>query len=196
MKRPFKIILVVLFYALFLASCTIEKRHYQTGYFIDWMKGSRSFAHVQKTSNNSSIASCDQENNNILSAATNVDSTIDNQQPADKMVTASSSNEFTPSILRTINGIDQTIAISSPAKMNTWSLIKAAKKYKKESKSQHGNTPLVLLIILCIILPPLAVGLMTDWDTTSVFSSIAWTLLTCWVGGIIHAFYIMDKYRN
>ena len=80
--------------------------------------------------------------------------------------------------------------------MNTWSLIKAAKKYKKESKSHHGTTPLALLIILCVILPFVAVGKMTDWDRTSVSSNITWMLLGCWIGGIIHAFYIMSKYRR
>jgi uncharacterized membrane protein YqaE (UPF0057 family) len=76
-------------------------------------------------------------------------------------------------------------------------LIKAAKEYKKavkkSNKKQGGNdTEVILLYILCFIIPPVAVGLATDWETKPVLINILLTLL-CGIPGVIHAIIIVSR---
>ncbi len=52
-----------------------------------------------------------------------------------------------------------------------------------------------LLIILAIFLPPLAVGLASDWqDSTALIINILLTVFTC-IGGIIHALIYVSNNR-
>lgn len=64
----------------------------------------------------------------------------------------------------------------------------------KTSKNSTDDVPMIALFILCFIFPPLAVGLVTDWDTEIVIYNILWTLL-CGFPGIIHALIIVGRYR-
>jgi uncharacterized membrane protein YqaE (UPF0057 family) len=56
----------------------------------------------------------------------------------------------------------------------------------KESSSEEE----ILLIILCFLLPPLAVGLATNWDTKKTIISIVLSLFF-WVPGIIYALIVV-----
>ncbi|MFN5417071.1 MAG: YqaE/Pmp3 family membrane protein [Flavobacteriia bacterium] len=67
---------------------------------------------------------------------------------------------------------------------------KAVKAIKKESKK--SDDMLILLYILCIFIPPVAVGLATDWDITTVVINVLWCLL-CGLPGIIHAFIVVSR---
>lgn len=53
----------------------------------------------------------------------------------------------------------------------------------------------VLLILLAILIPPVAVGLASDWsDTTAIIINLILTIL-CWIPGIIHALIYISKHR-
>jgi uncharacterized membrane protein YqaE (UPF0057 family) len=71
--------------------------------------------------------------------------------------------------------------------------IKIIREIKKESKKARKNkmesTPMVILYILAIIIPPVAVGIYTDWGEPTLWN-LLFTLLF-WIPGIIHAFYIL-----
>ncbi len=61
------------------------------------------------------------------------------------------------------------------------------KQAARKLTSNKNNAPdEILLIILCFFIPPVAVGLKTDWDTRTVVINILLTLL-CGIPGIIHA---------
>ena len=45
---------------------------------------------------------------------------------------------------------------------------------------------------LAVLLPPVAVGLHTDWAAVPTLSNCAWTLLW-WLPGIVHAIYILER---
>ena len=80
-------------------------------------------------------------------------------------------------------------------KMTFKEKLKIIREIRKESKNnkqiKKGGTPKVILYILAVILPPVAVGIFTDWGEPTL-----WNLLftICfWIPGIIHAFYILLK---
>ena len=63
------------------------------------------------------------------------------------------------------------------------------KEIKKVKKSETKGTPKVILYILAVILPPIAVGIFTDWGEPTLWN-LLFTLLF-WIPGIVHAFYIL-----
>ena len=67
---------------------------------------------------------------------------------------------------------------------------KKAEKNSNDSKAQRIDS--IVYILLCIFLPPVAVGLATNWDVPMTLISLLLTLLF-WLPGIIFAFYICDK---
>ena len=196
MKRTSKIILVILCYALFLASCTMEKRHYQSGYYLDWKKGVPATASTKQTAIPATettiekLATTDDKTLSIAPSSSEADA------PVSSLATsANSNNDFTPTIVISTTSGEQIIPNATPEKIKTRSLIRTAKTLQGKLKSNgHDDIPLVLLIILCIFLPFVAVGIMTDWKLVPVLSNLAWTFLGFWICGIIHAFYIKSKY--
>jgi len=51
-----------------------------------------------------------------------------------------------------------------------------------------------MLFFLCVLLPPLAV-LLTG-RIGSFFLSILLTIFGLWIGGMIHAFFVVSDYKN
>ena len=68
-------------------------------------------------------------------------------------------------------------------------MLREIKKEIKKSKKIKKGTPKVILYILAVILPPVAVGIFTDWGEPTLWN-LLFTLLF-WIPGIIHAFYIL-----
>jgi uncharacterized membrane protein YqaE (UPF0057 family) len=79
-------------------------------------------------------------------------------------------------------------------KKTSFSQITALKKMAKEVRKNKtsGYVEPILFIILCFVLPPVAVGLATDWETSPVIISILLTML-CGLPGIIHAFIVCSE---
>jgi len=63
------------------------------------------------------------------------------------------------------------------------------KETKKAGKTNKSGTPMIILYILAIILPPVAVGIYTNWGLPTLWN-LLFTILF-WIPGIIHAFYIL-----
>jgi uncharacterized membrane protein YqaE (UPF0057 family) len=59
-------------------------------------------------------------------------------------------------------------------------------------KAASSDVPVWLLYVLCLVFPPLAVGLVTDWDWEIVVYNILWCAL-CGLPGIIHAFIVVAR---
>jgi uncharacterized membrane protein YqaE (UPF0057 family) len=72
--------------------------------------------------------------------------------------------------------------------------IQLSRKLRKEIKAYKKNNsdvPEVVLYILAVVLPPLAVGLYTNWGEPTLWN-LLFTILM-WLPGVIHAFYILLK---
>ena len=74
----------------------------------------------------------------------------------------------------------------------------ASANFKNQSNTTSHNTNdddmLLLLYILAILIPFVAVGIVTDWDVTDVIINLLLCIL-CYIPGIIHAFIkIRDNY--
>jgi len=70
------------------------------------------------------------------------------------------------------------------------SLLTSKRISKKENNSKGSDVPMILLVILAFLLPWLAVGLYTNWDTMlTVISVILWLLF--WVPGIVFALLVI-----
>jgi uncharacterized membrane protein YqaE (UPF0057 family) len=68
-------------------------------------------------------------------------------------------------------------------------LMRDFRKEIKKSRKVVSGTPKWVLYILAVIIPPVAVGIFTDWGKPTLWN-LLFTLLF-WVPGIIHAFYIL-----
>jgi uncharacterized membrane protein YqaE (UPF0057 family) len=64
--------------------------------------------------------------------------------------------------------------------------------YNQINQAQKNGTEVdkVLLYVLAVFIPPVAVGLHTNWETTPVLINIILTLLG-WLPGVVHAFYVI-----
>lgn len=62
--------------------------------------------------------------------------------------------------------------------------------YKATDETSDGGVPEWLLYVLCLFIPPLAVGLKTDWETKPLIINILLCLL-CGIPGVIHAFLVV-----
>lgn len=70
-------------------------------------------------------------------------------------------------------------------------LIKQLRKERRKARKMgvKEDVPMVVLYILAVLLPPVAVGLYTDWGEPTLWN-LLFTLLF-WLPGIVHAFYIL-----
>jgi uncharacterized membrane protein YqaE (UPF0057 family) len=72
--------------------------------------------------------------------------------------------------------------------------VKLAKMAMADAKNVQHNVngePSVALYILAVLIPPLAVGLYTDWKLPTLFN-LLWTLLG-WFPGVVHAFIVLSR---
>jgi uncharacterized membrane protein YqaE (UPF0057 family) len=60
----------------------------------------------------------------------------------------------------------------------------------KQSRKNGSEVDKVVLYILAVVLPPVAVGIHTYWESTPVLINIILTLLG-WLPGVVHAFYVI-----
>jgi uncharacterized membrane protein YqaE (UPF0057 family) len=63
---------------------------------------------------------------------------------------------------------------------------------KTVAQSSQKGDQAILYIILCILIPFVAVGLATDWDLTKTLIALLLSILF-WIPGIIYAFWVCSK---
>jgi uncharacterized membrane protein YqaE (UPF0057 family) len=68
-------------------------------------------------------------------------------------------------------------------------MVRELKKEMRKANKAKADVPMVVLYILAILLPPLAVGLFTNWGEPTLWN-LLFTLFF-WLPGIVHAFYIL-----
>lgn len=206
MKKITKIFMLFVAISIFFWSCSIEKRHYSKGFYIQW----------KHNNNGDGVASTDVANKKAVDSkkgvvyteamATETPSVIANdnvlvieeREATSKVENVVSLNEVKTSEIKrnTSNEVSSNLKEIKTHKTNRKSnriqnlLIKKA--LKSASKSAAGGGPSKgLLIVLCFLIPWLAVGLATDWDVMPIIYNLLWSL-TC-IGGIIHAIIVVNR---
>lgn len=197
MKKINQLSFVVLVAVLTLSACTMQKRVYNRGFHIEWLesKGSDKVAAVHAKK-----AEKKQGQTSEQTIANKTDNTTD-ENNMDLVV------EETKTVMTAVEET-KTEAVSAPKvffksskvaqkmltqKSNTLAkpMVKAAVKHMTKP-NKTADSEMILLYVLCLFIPPLAVGLATDWDSTPVISNILWCLL-CGLPGIIHAFIVVSR---
>lgn len=182
----------------------ISKRKYTDGFHYNGKVNTKSSDNVavseEKKASNAillseeakSLNSADEvlkvENNETPILSDNVVSTVatESTQELAKVENTSKKNSRAVSNSVKQNTIHKTIKQDVNAKKSSKAEIR---KVLKESKA---GDEAILYIILCILIPFVAVGLATDWDVTKTLICLLLSFLF-WIPGIIYAFIICSK---
>ncbi len=197
MKKINQLSVVVLLALVTLSACTMQKRVYNRGFHIEWFesKGSDKVATVQakkaekkqNSANEQTLASTSENNAKTESMDLSI------QETKTVMSVVKENNKNTVSAPKVFFKSTKIAEKMLAKKSNTFAkpIMKAAvKQMTKPNKTADAD--MILLYVLCIFIPPLAVGLATDWESTPVISNILWCLL-CGLPGIIHAFIVVNR---
>jgi uncharacterized membrane protein YqaE (UPF0057 family) len=68
-------------------------------------------------------------------------------------------------------------------------IIRQIRKEMHQSKKSGTEVPMIVLFILAIFLPPVAVGIYTNWREPTLWN-LLFTIIM-WLPGIVHAFYVL-----
>jgi uncharacterized membrane protein YqaE (UPF0057 family) len=181
------ILFLLLISLISISSCTMEKRHYQSGYYIDWKKNSNNTAAVNVSASDIERVNPKSIDQSQFSASTNEEIILTET----KIAESSNCSSEKPSI-------EVKESKKSDTKISVKDKIKAAKtinKLKKAAKRGDADgIPTVVLFILAVLLPPIAVGLVTDWDLEQTLINVGLTFL-CWLPGIVHAIIVVSRAR-
>jgi uncharacterized membrane protein YqaE (UPF0057 family) len=157
----------------------MEKRHYQSGYYIDWKKNAKNTAAVNESASDIVRINAKSIDQSQFSASTNEEIILSETKIA---ASSNQSPEKTSTEVKEYKNSDTKISIKDK--------IKAAKTINKLMKSaKHSDAddiPTEVLFILAIFLPPIAVGLVTDWDLEETLICLGLTFL-CVLPGIVYA---------
>jgi uncharacterized membrane protein YqaE (UPF0057 family) len=189
--------------ALITGSCSIEKRIHNAGYHITWNK-IKNQADGEK-SETTRIKLKERKNKNFMnleneSIATNeeIKGNFDqvkfegNQVKGNEKNTFKSKIDFSSKIELSEKAMQNTHSFSENFTKSTFKKSVLLKKELKNSQGKKSDDGLILLYILAVILPFLAVGIVTDWDLKLVLISV---LLMClfWLPAVIFAIFIVSE---
>ncbi|HTF03211.1 MAG TPA: YqaE/Pmp3 family membrane protein [Bacteroidia bacterium] len=183
MKKNFIVVIAAVLSVAFITSCSIQKRHYRSGYHVEW----------KNNPSKNSVNEQEPVNAIVTEQATPVQ--VENQSAEMNDAVGTDQNQgthtaVTPAAIR--NNVTEQVKSQSEVVKTKTSLKQAVKsEFKKAAKSTTGDTPKGLLIVLCFLLPWLAVGLVTDWNIRVLIINLLWCL-TC-IGGIIHALIVVNR---
>jgi uncharacterized membrane protein YqaE (UPF0057 family) len=199
-----KILLVAASILFLVASCTVEKRVYRNGFNVQWhaMNG------ISKKDKNVEVNSVEEEMavaQVIKAPKVNVSTSNTYEAIAEESTTLTQNDvasvDVAPiqneakSIANDIKGMAAVTIQNSPksheAKQVSKQEMKALRKAVKTA-SKSDDVPIGLLYIICFIFPFIAVGIVTDWDITTVLLNLLLTIL-CVFPGIIHALIIVGR---
>ncbi|MGB1041045.1 MAG: YqaE/Pmp3 family membrane protein [Flavobacteriales bacterium] len=103
-----------------------------------------------------------------------------------------SSVEEDQNIAEGISNTFEEIAVSEN-ELSSEDSIQGTDKEEKNDKSSDDDM-LILLYILAVLIPFVAVGIVTDWDIKKVLINLLLSFL-CYIPGVIHAFITIRDYK-
>lgn len=194
MKNKFMLAVAVLVSATLITSCSIEKRHYMDGYHVEWKN---------KNNKNNNVAA---EQKTAQTVAINETAPVVVEQTTAPAVEAPV-QEAAPAVVAQENAVNTVVAKPTvenavaaaqavkqeAAKENvaTKAAVKAAVKQAEKSSPMSGKPSKGVLILLCFLLPWLAVGLATGWEVKPLIINLLLSI-TC-IGAIIHAIVVVNR---
>ena len=180
-------LLLTIAFLVGLSSCTMEKRHYQSGYYIDWKKNTQNTAsHVTPREQLNNAESKPINFSGDFSASSDAQLVLSNNEAATK------ESEYPTCGFALAREHDQIKKHTLKEKVQ---VVKAVRQVKKAAKRGDADgIPTVVLFILAVLLPPIAVGLVTDWDLEETLINVGLTFL-CWLPGIVHALIVVSRER-
>lgn len=193
MRKIKQISFIVLVITFILSSCTVERRLYNSGFHVKWNK-SHSASETEVSFNDDKKVDEVVEiftKNEISEVALNENETFKTEA-----IDAIDLNENVSLKEKKSLTHDFTVGTISEQKkennLNTkFEHRKAKLEFKKASKNNSSLSDMdVLLLILCFLIPFIAVGLATDWDVTKVLICLILSLLF-WIPGIIYALLVV-----
>ena len=212
MKNTFSISASLLMLIFIAASCAstndvasnklIQKRKHLKGYHISSKQSkfnksklkqeSEEFLVMENSNQGPSIALANELRHDsykvIVDDSRSNDLEQDNSSIVGKTKNENTSDSETAKNEVTELAIDQNNANTSSKKQKL-KLLKNKLKSPEKSDNSADDT-LILLVILCFLLPPIAVGLKAGWDSTKFIISIILTLLF-WVPGVIYGLLVV-----
>lgn len=171
-----------------ISSCTMEKRHYQSGYYIDWKNNAKNTTVERTKTDNAEKINAKSIDQSQFSASTNEDIILNSSKTSDVATIKTESNS---NVVKASEKAKTKLSVKDKI-----AAVKAVNKMKKAAKRGDADgIPTVLLFVLAVLLPPLAVGLVTDWDLEETLINVALTFL-CWLPGIVHAIIVVNRNRS
>jgi uncharacterized membrane protein YqaE (UPF0057 family) len=202
-----KILLMTASILFLVASCTVEKRVYRSGFNVQWhaMNGiSKKDKQVEVNSEVDELAAAQVVNApkvNTTTASTyetSVEATTESAPQNDvASVNVAPVVVDVKTLANDIKGMATTTIQNSEIDKEAKHVSKQEMKVlRKALKTQNKSNyvPNGLLYVMCFLFPFsfIPVGIVTDWDITAVISNILWTLL-CGIPGIIHALIVVSR---
>jgi uncharacterized membrane protein YqaE (UPF0057 family) len=200
-----KILLVAASILFLVASCTVEKRVYRNGYNVQWhaMNGiSKKDKQIEVNSEVEELAVAQV----IKAPKVNTVTASTYEAKLEETTTSVSQNdvasvEVAPVVLDSKSLANDMKGMAATTIQNS-ELNKAVKHVSKQqmktlrralkTQSKSDDIPLGLLYVLCFFFPFIAVGIVTDWDLTTILINLLWCAL-CIIPGIIHALIVVGR---
>jgi uncharacterized membrane protein YqaE (UPF0057 family) len=166
----------------------MEKRVYSSGYHIDWK------------SNTQTAKKSDDRKSTPVETTTAIETAQIETSNVEAVPSIASNDEFAAVGNSIVIPKTSRFNLSTKTNVETTSTTQAATNVSKKSEfaktgksnKPSSDVPLGLLYVLCILIPFVAVGLVTDWDVKTVVINLLWTLL-CGIPGVIHAFIVVGR---
>lgn len=187
MKNKFLLVVVALSSVAMITSCSIEKRHYMKGYHVEWNKQSnKNNAVVLEEATTPEVVQNETTPVEVAPASNGI---VSAEQPVNNSVAPKPSQENT--VRAVVSNTPQANSTEVQNAVADQAVTKAVVKAARKAETPGDDVPKGLLIVLCFLLPWLAVGLATDWDVRTLIINLL-LCLTC-IGGIIHALIVVNR---
>lgn len=201
-----KVSLAAIISAMVLNACSVQQRYHRKGFNVNWnhtsikVKNDKNKVTTYEESEIEEVVAKSNRTTNYsnepIATTTSIDNQLDilSEEISNESLKSESENTENNSSLVFESVRENKQATVSSQTLNKKDVKEKVSKAKAEKSSKNSSdVPTVLLFILCFIIPPVAVGLATDWDITPVLWNVVWTLL-CGFPGVIHA--IIHVLRN
>jgi uncharacterized membrane protein YqaE (UPF0057 family) len=176
--------------SIIITSCSVEKRHYTSGYSIQWnsKKGNISATEASYVAKQTPKAESKKVVGNKVAVEAPVEQAAITSNTTTKTLVASANKTVYAPVAKTKNNSFENTVTNNNAKIVE--KVAAANTAKAPVKGEGADIPVWGYILLAIFLPWLAVGFATNWDVLkTVIGVILWLLF--WIPGIIYAFIIL-----
>lgn len=202
MKKFLNLMMLITIISSFLGSCSVEKRLYSKGYYVQWKRSytgpGEASTKIEKEGptvlrhegilNEYAIIEESIASNEKAAGEANVTPTLLSIENTPSFEANETEIKVENDRSNASNLTGQLLPVKVKSKSNKF--VTPLLKKSSESKSAGGPDK-ALLIVLCFLIPWLAVGLATNWDVKPILFNLLWSL-TC-IGGIIHAIIVVNR---